>query len=262
METITEANTESDTVTVSDSVRSKALARLENKRNITESGCWEWTGYVEKVGYGRTSYMNVRQYVHRLSYMLHNGPIGEALHIDHLCRNKICFNPDHLEAVTPKENIRRAVYKGYCNKHQKEFLKTGHKWCESCYKESRAEFYRKKVECDLCDKVITATNIKRHHKNIHGESRRERGLPIRVRIESASSKSDTGCWELNTKLNPQGYGYLWVEGRKESVHRASYEAFIGPISEGMTIDHICRNTSCVNPNHLEQVTQSENNARK
>lgn len=65
------------------------------------------------------------------------------------------------------------------------------------------------------------------------------------------------CWEWPMR-RPIGYGYAKVNGREIPAHRASYEHFVGPIEMGLHIDHLCRNTVCVNPRHLEPVTCREN----
>lgn len=59
----------------------------------------------------------------------------------------------------------------------------------------------------------------------------------------------------------QGYGSFGYEGKSHLAHRWSYEQLIGPIPEGMVIDHLCRVRSCVNPAHMEVVTPEENNTR-
>lgn len=71
-----------------------------------ETGCWLWLGST-MYGYGRCSHKGKSHQAHRVLYERHKGPIPEGLQIDHLCRNKRCVNPDHLEAVTSVENARR-----------------------------------------------------------------------------------------------------------------------------------------------------------
>ena len=75
-------------------------------------------------------------------------------------------------------------------------------------------------------------------------------------ILSRISKTDS-CWNWTGEISGQGYGRY----RKKMAHRVVYEALVGPIPEGLCIDHLCRNTRCVNPKHLEPVTSRENTLR-
>ncbi len=68
-----------------------------------------------------------------------------------------------------------------------------------------------------------------------------------------------GCWVWTGYLSP--YGKFGVSGRRPVAHRWSYEYHVGPIPDGLTIDHLCRNPSCVRPDHLEPVTLQENMRR-
>lgn len=75
-------------------------------------------------------------------------------------------------------------------------------------------------------------------------------------------RTSSGCWEWQANVTPAGYGMLNAGGKKfVYAHRHSWELARGPIPQGLTIDHLCRNTRCVNPDHLEPVTQAENNRR-
>jgi hypothetical protein len=70
----------------------------------------------------------------------------------------------------------------------------------------------------------------------------------------------TGCWNWTGNTNKvTGYGYVYVGPGKQGIaHRAAYRELVGPIPAGLVLDHLCRNKRCVNPKHLEPVTQGEN----
>lgn len=75
---------------------------------ILENGCWQWTGSKTTGGYGNLNIGDRNyDYVHRVVYEMCIGKIPDGLTIDHLCRNRSCINPRHLEAVTNKVNILR-----------------------------------------------------------------------------------------------------------------------------------------------------------
>jgi hypothetical protein len=79
-------------------------------RTVAAGACLIWQGAVQSRGYGSvTNGMGGTALVHRLAYEQAVGPIPFGLTIDHLCRNKLCVNPDHLEPVTNAENLRRAA---------------------------------------------------------------------------------------------------------------------------------------------------------
>lgn len=67
----------------------------------------------------------------------------------------------------------------------------------------------------------------------------------------------TGCWEWTGSKSGDGYARFTFPGGNYA-HRFSYETYIGSVPDGLVLDHLCRNTGCVNPEHLEPVTQREN----
>ncbi len=81
--------------------------RFTSKFSVADSGCWEWTAASSHLGYGAVYHNGRQQGAHRAVYELLVGEIPNGLELDHLCRNPKCVNPEHLEPVTHRENIRR-----------------------------------------------------------------------------------------------------------------------------------------------------------
>lgn len=107
--------------------------------------CWEWTAATSGGGYGVIQMAKgKRQYAHRLSYELSMGTIGQGLEIDHLCRNRVCVNPLHLQAVPASVNTRRRPDRsvthcpqGHPYSGDNLYEYKGRRYCRTCQRERR-----------------------------------------------------------------------------------------------------------------------------
>lgn len=77
-------------------------------------------------------------------------------------------------------------------------------------------------------------------------------------IENIRINLQTGCWDWQGKLNRDGYGYFTTDRKWWSAHKFFYVYIVGEVTEGLELDHLCRNRKCVNPEHLDPVTHLEN----
>ncbi len=132
----------------------KLPQRFWNKVAKAENGCWNWTGFRDKDGYGRFRVGSQKAgtarsaFAHRFAYETLVGLIPEGLEPDHTCHNPACVNPDHLEAVTHKLNCQRGLAgiatgkqmkaKTHCPKghpydeQNTGYKKNGSRYCKTC----------------------------------------------------------------------------------------------------------------------------------
>jgi hypothetical protein len=108
--------------------------------------------------------------------------------------------------------------------------------------------------------VVTGTKLRSGHTKSCGCTHR----PAYERFIEKTAPGPNGCIEWTGGLNGAGYGQFYIGKKvrggtgKGYAHRWSYEYYVGPIPEGLHLDHLCRNPKCVNPKHLEPVTIREN----
>jgi len=94
---------------------------------------------------------------------------------------------------------------------------------------------------------------------VFGDPRLPKRFWDKVKIVDCNLRPELGpCWEWVAARCSFGYGNFQWEGRVRQAHRIAYEILVGPIPEGLEPDHLCVNPPCVNPNHIEPVTHSEN----
>jgi hypothetical protein len=159
------------------------------------SKCWRFVGSTKPDGYGRLKWDGKRKLAHRLAYELFVGAIPEGLELDHLCRQRDCANPSHLEPVTPRENVirsdgplavkrRRRHESGGC-------LAKGHPLSE--WDEARAH-------CRACDREAEAIRRQRPEKKAyHAAYSREWQKRNRERLNVAQR-----AWRARQKAKQDG----------------------------------------------------------
>ena len=147
--------------------------------DIDENGCFVLTSHRKVDGYGTFRLYGRLHLAHRAVWLDMVGQIPEDMHLDHLCRNRACINPDHMEVVTPKENTLRgmspaaaAARQTHCSKGHEYTPETtrwtrGHRLCGICQpakqKASEAPHgtrsrYRYGCRCDACRAYASARN--------------------------------------------------------------------------------------------------------
>jgi hypothetical protein len=217
----------------------------------TKNDCWNWHA-AKSDGYGLFYDGEKVVRAHRFSYQYFIGIIPDGLVLDHLCRNRLCVNPNHLEPVTVRKNILRG--EGPTAKNAiKTHCPQGHEYnLKNTYYDGKGRM------CKACWKLRSLNKYKSKHDLLILENLHRIKDRFLSRVNKGSIVND--CWEWNAGKS-KGYGYFCIKNKQCRAHRVSYILFKGLPGESNVIDHLCRNTLCVNPLHLEAIPNSKNVSR-
>lgn len=111
----------------------------EKVQRAGDDECWPWLGFRNYLGYGSFWDGSRKVPAYRFAYMLRHGTIPDGAVLDHLCRNPSCVNPNHLEAVSHRENIKRGHQSWRKCPHGDEFRNPQNRTCQVCANARRRE---------------------------------------------------------------------------------------------------------------------------
>lgn len=142
------------------------VQRIIERCTVTDDGCWLWPGAHNGQGYGEIRVGYRKHYTHRLVYEAHRGAIPDGMVLDHLCRQPRCANPDHLEAVSQAENVRRGTA-GW-NMRVKETCPQGHPYDKVVLRDDGSLRQRVCTKCVAAAGKRRDERLRRDRDGVHG----------------------------------------------------------------------------------------------
>jgi len=268
---------------VTDEKKNKAWKRILTQCQVLDNGCWQWTGHsdLRNGGYAKTSYLCKTIKVHRLSYIFANGKIATGLFVRHMCNNRLCFNPEHLEKGDALDNHND--HKISLNRH------VGERVSAATITEGKAkEIYNSKangtqqeraqrfnvpisrvrdIDCGRAwGHATNHVNEKKTEKL--DQMRRKRKIPLTLdeihiiadRIRKKLKKDEkSDCENYQGGKNQNGYGKISYYGKSCYTHDIILQDHSRQKRpELLETRHLCHNPSCCNVNHLAWGTHSDN----
>ncbi len=200
-------------------------------KDISPKGCWIWSRGCHIRGYGKFSIGKRPDLAHRISYMMHNGPIPEGMWVLHKCDIRNCVNPEHLRVATPPENVydtlEKGRFKGGPNNDGVFMFEVPNGGYPA---------YPAPLDPSL---VMTARERYNYER----------------KIDRSGGPDACHLWTGSTQV--RGYGIFGLHGKLRSATQLAIRIYSGPMVAPYAL-HRCDNPRCCNHRHLWAGTQKEN----
>ncbi len=252
----------------------------------TNTGCRIWKNIVGKTKYyGEVNYLGKKWLVHRLSWKLHYGDIPEGQIVRHKCKSKLCYNIEHLELGTQKENILDQIRDGTMRRGE------NHPSAKLSEETVRGILHSKKSCKLIADEnnisKSTVSHIRKgdcwghlHYSGVNPKLQRKRIEAMKKRTvtrsdyqnwwdrasKKAKRQKDCLCLPLAKSDKKRGYVNIGFKSHTRRAHIVSWEYHHGGAIEGSgkgkVVRHLCGTKNCIEPSHLKIGTHEENSADK
>jgi hypothetical protein len=153
-----------------------------------------------------------------------------------------------------------ALARGFCNTHYARWRRNGDPGPAALLREKQGSC--SVLECGRLAHSHSLCGVHYQRFRKYGTTELPTPPTLEQRLLKRVVRSEGGCWMWTGAKNLQGYGKISVQNHPEQAHRVSYEHYVGPIPDGMQIDHICHTRACINPDHLRPVTPKQNNEHR
>lgn len=225
--------------------------RFRSKYRVDpDTGCWMWTAAANGHGWATISINGKATMAHRYSYEAFRGPIPEGYSVKRVCGQGRCVNPDHLELVS-----NDPVDRFWANVDKREdgcwdWQSSGFVYRVAGKPNSPRRYAWNLLRGETKDFLYGLCGNKKCVNPDHSGVAKDR-------FWAKVDKAVDGCWYWTGSKLASGYPHLTYNGVSVYAHRLTYEWAGGVLEEGSVLAHKCEHLSCVNPDHLEQITYQE-----
>jgi hypothetical protein len=237
-----------------------------------------YIGYVDKEGYGYTSFNGFDRLVHRTAYEIHFGKIPDVLQVLHGCKNRNCFAPEHLSIGTANDNAKDKKRdgtdpSGERNPMSKISEETALQIIASKVSEDHPDYKSLTQRSELFNvskSLISSIDNGNTWTHLTGLVNDRKSNQVKVELTEdymensyqrllSKYEIENECFIYTGSVNPNGYGQFYFNGNNIGAHVAMYELYNKTkVLKDIQVRHLCHNTTCINPEHLSIGSSRDN----